>query len=137
MKNINLNLVVLFGGILLLFSCRPIASSEAPDRLHDIWGLKELDGKKINPAAGAVLELNIAQKQFLLSVNAKTYQGKFLADSSRMAFSKIKPALDKATPAFEKNLIQVLKKTDRWAFARRMLLLYRQEKVVARFIKMD
>lgn len=136
MKNINLSFLLFFG-FLLLLACRPIASTEAPDRLHDIWGLKELEGEKIYPAAGAVLELNIAKQQFFLSVNAKTYRGKFLADSSRVAFSKINPALDKNASAFEKELMQVLKRADHWTFADNMLLLYRKDQVVARFIKMD
>jgi len=144
MKNTKLNfwgfgkLSILLFALLSFSSCQSFQADESTMRLHDIWGLKQLNGKKIDvKTQGAVLELYVAKQNFLLSVNQKSYRGKFQAGKSQIAFSKITPALNKASSPQEKELLETLKKAKRWEFEKLHLTLYAKEKIIARFVKMD
>ncbi len=144
MKNTKLNLLgfgglsVLLFAILFFSSCQSFQADESTTRLHDIWGLQQLNGNKVDvKTQGAVLELYVAKQNFLLSVNQKSYQGKFQAGKSQIKFSKITPPISKASSAQEKELLDALKKAKRWEFKKYHLILYAKEEIVARFVKMD
>lgn len=144
MKNTKLSfwrfgeLSVFLFALLFFSSCQSFQADESTMRLHDIWGLQQLNGKQIDSRTqGAILELYVAKQSFLLSANQKSFQGKFRAGKSQISFSKITPALSTTSLAQETELIDALKKAKRWEFEKRHLILYGKEKVLARFVKMD
>lgn len=123
--------------LLQLFACQPYLPTDDTLRLHDIWGLKKLNNKSLAPEQVAVLELFVADQRLLLSVNQKSYQGRFRADATRVAFSKIKNNQSSTTSVFEKELISALLQASSWTMEKNFLILSKGNQEVARFIKID
>ena len=132
MKNIS-SLLLCF-----CFSCcaAPI-SGEAPVILHDLWGLKEINGKNIIPGEGVILELFPKKGTFLFTANQETFQGQFQANSTRIKFSSIKSLPTSSLP-LASEFSTTLPKARRWTLEKGHLHLYdRKNQLLARFIKAD
>ena len=135
---------LLFFSLSLLFpACNSFKPDASTQRLHDIWGLKEIRERPISQFEGdkgwqgAVLELFIAEQRFLLSINGHHYRGKLRAGPSRISFTERQPMIAEDASELEKQFLEVLATADRWILKDLHLFLYSDQQVQAKLIKMD
>lgn len=109
-------------------------------RLYDIWGLKELNGKKIDPSKGMILEMNTSEMTFMGNASCNSIFGTLeSSQENKLSFLNI-GSTRKMCPDInlETAYINSLKKVKSYHFENlNLLLLDENENVIIRYIKMD
>ena len=122
-------------------SSKPTAISATDYRLHDIWVLKELNGKNLTvsdyPREAPRMELNTKEGKVLGNSGCNNFFGSFSSQGEKITFSDLGSTKMFCEKSVETEFFEALAKAQRFQVKDLHLLLYKDEVLIASFLKVD
>lgn len=130
--------------ILVITACsspKPTATSVMDYRLHDIWVLKELNGRVLTvndyTREAPRMELNTNEGKILGNTGCNNFFGGFLTQGDKITFSDLGSTKMFCEKSVETEFFEALGKTQRFEIKDLHLLLYKDQVSIAKFLKVD
>ena len=138
MKTLSVLLPILSS--IIIFSCSS-GKEEVDIRLHDIWALESIGGEKIISGDTLknfpILEIYVAEKRVRGNTGCNTLNGSVNIDGDNIAFEKITTTEIACPGNLEQNFLAALSKVNKYKIEKMRLYLYKDEKELLVFQKID
>lgn len=131
--------------IILLFGCTSVKTSTSSQstsetRLHDIWALKELNGRTLTPKdymEAPYIEINVAEKTVMGNSSCNQFSGQVEITGNEIKFSQMISTRMACVQSVETEFLQMLESSDRYKFDGLYLILLKSDKEIGKFLKVD
>lgn len=138
MKTLSVLLPILSS--IIIFSCSS-GKEEVDIRLHDIWALESIGGEKIISGDTLknfpILEIYVAEKRVRGNTGCNTLNGSVNIDGDNIAFEKIITTEIACPGNLEQKFLAALSKVNKYKIEKMRLYLYKDEKELLVFRKID
>jgi heat shock protein HslJ len=138
MKKIIVFLSIL--SAIIISSCSS-GKEEVDIRLHDIWALESIGGEKIISGDTLknfpILEIYAAEKRVHGNTGCNTLNGSVNIDGDNIAFEKITTTEIACPGNLEQKFLAALSKVNKYKIEKMRLYLYKDEKELLVFQKID
>jgi len=131
----------MFTTLFMIFtSCS--SSNESKDiRLHDIWALDSIEGEKVNIDENVsnlpVLEIYVEEERIHGNTGCNVLNGSVDIDENKISFSRM-ITTEMACPGdLEQNFLSALQKVNKYKIEKLRLYLFKDEKELLTFRKID
>jgi heat shock protein HslJ len=132
--------------VLIAVGCTSVkttsTNNQATDatRLHDIWALKELNGKVLTQAdydEAPYMEINSSTKKVLGHTSCNSFSGSVEITDDKLKFGPLISTRMACAKSVEPEFLKLLNECDSYKFEGRYLLLLKSDGVLAKFLKVD
>ena len=117
------------------------ATTSADYRLHDIWVLKEMNGKILTTDDYAKeaprMEINVKDKKVMGYTSCNNFFGGLLTEADKITFSDLASTRMFCEKSVENEFLKALEEAERFEIKDLHLLLYKDQTLIAKFLKVD
>lgn len=134
-----------FLSLIILMGCTSVKTSTSSQstnetRLHDIWALKELNGRTLTPAnfkEAPYLEINVAEKRVMGNSSCNQFSGHVEITGDKIKFGQMISTRMACVQSVETEFLKMLEDSESYKFDGLYLILLKSDKEIGKLLKVD